>query len=51
MKKIIGLISIALLMTFGAEAQSTSKIALGLRLGDNGGFWGDTLSKILTEKQ
>jgi len=41
MKKIIGLMTIALLMSFGAEAQSISKNALGLRLGDNDGFGGE----------
>ena len=33
--------TIALLMSFGAEAQSISKNALGLRLGDNDGFGGE----------
>ena len=41
MKKLIGLLTIALLMTLSAQSQSISENALGLRLGDNNGFGGE----------
>ncbi|GGW34554.1 hypothetical protein [Arenibacter certesii] len=41
MKKLLGLLTVALLMTISAQSQSISKNALGLRLGDNDGFGGE----------
>ncbi|MCM4166985.1 hypothetical protein KCTC52924_01840 [Arenibacter antarcticus] len=41
MKKLLGLVTIALLMTVSAHSQSISKNALGVRLGDNDGFGGE----------
>ena len=41
MKKIIGVFSIFILMTMALHAQSISKNALGLRIGDNDGFGGE----------
>ncbi|WP_086475990.1 MULTISPECIES: hypothetical protein [Arenibacter] len=41
MKKLIGFLTIALLMTLSAQSQSISENALGLRLGDNNGFGGE----------
>lgn len=41
MKKLLGLVTIALFMTLSAHSQSISKNALGVRLGDNDGFGGE----------
>ncbi|AIY12872.1 MULTISPECIES: hypothetical protein [Cellulophaga] len=41
MKKILGVFAIILLASISAQAQSISKNALGLRLGDNDGFGGE----------
>ncbi|MDX1363428.1 hypothetical protein [Arenibacter latericius] len=41
MKKLFGLLTVALLMTISAQSQSISENALGLRLGDNDGFGGE----------
>jgi hypothetical protein len=41
MKKILGVFAIILLASMSAQAQSISKNALGLRLGDNDGFGGE----------
>ncbi|WP_024482096.1 hypothetical protein [Cellulophaga baltica] len=41
MKKILGVFAIILFASISAQAQSISKNALGLRLGDNDGFGGE----------
>jgi hypothetical protein len=41
MKQIIGVLVFAIVASFSAQAQSISKNALGLRLGDNDGFGGE----------
>lgn len=41
MKKIVGVLAVIILTTVAAQAQSISKNALGLRLGDNDGFGGE----------
>jgi len=41
MKQIIGVLVFAIMASFSAQAQSISKNALGLRLGDNDGFGGE----------
>ena len=41
MKKIVGVIAIFILTTVAVQAQSISKNALGLRVGDNDGFGGE----------
>ena len=41
MKKIVGVLAIFILTTVAVQAQSISKNALGLRLGDNDGFGGE----------
>ncbi|ADV49107.1 hypothetical protein I2486_09035 [Cellulophaga sp. E16_2] len=41
MKKILGVFAIILLASLSAQAQSISKNALGLRIGDNDGFGGE----------
>jgi len=41
MKKVLGVLAIVLLATISVQAQSISKHALGLRLGDNDGFGGE----------
>ncbi|MDP5229248.1 MAG: hypothetical protein NWQ38_02555 [Cellulophaga sp.] len=41
MKHLIGVLVFAIMASFSAQAQSISKNALGLRLGDNDGFGGE----------
>tara|TARA_R110002012_G_scaffold263456_1_gene446278 strand:+ start:111694 stop:112164 length:471 start_codon:yes stop_codon:yes gene_type:complete len=41
MKQIIGVLVFAIVTSFSVQAQSISKNALGLRLGDNDGFGGE----------